>query len=352
MQAGWAHFSRQLANSADRNLSCGQKLSRFQESSKVSGSARRLPSFDHEKGDNLVASGIWNATAGAVAQSQVVDTVANNLANVDTLGFKKDSVTFREFLAIEEREPTGADIPRGPVKDKDFYPLDGKDQAFVVVDGTYSNFRPGPLKVTHATLDVAIDGPGFFEVSTPSGIRYTRQGSFKLATDGRLVTSDGFPVLASQPGGLAAENPNTAQPVANAQLGQGGLETQGGVSTDAGIAARFINLKDAAGKVSFSPSGEIYSGGELVAKLSVREFQDPRKLRKVGGALFESREPANLKNAERSELRQGLLEGSNVNPVEEMTALIRANRLFEQDLKAMKTYGELMQREANDIGKL
>lgn len=299
-----------------------------------------------------MASGIWNATAGAVAQAQVVDTIANNLANADTLGFKKDSVSFREFLAAEEREQVGADIPRGPVKDKDFYPLDGKDQSFVVVDATYSHFRPGPLKVTNGTLDVAIEGPGFFEVSTPSGIRYTRQGSFKLATDGRLVTSDGFPVLASQPGGLAAEIPNTAQPVTTLQSGQGGPETQGGVSTEAGVAARFINLRDVAGRVSFSPAGEIYAGGELVAKVSVREFLDPRKLRKAGNALFENKEPVNLKAAERSELRQGMLEGSNVNPVEEMTALIRANRLFEQDLKAMKTYGELMQREANDIGKL
>jgi len=299
-----------------------------------------------------VASGIWNATAGAVAQAQVVDTVANNLANADTLGFKKDSVSFKEFLSAQERSDVSADIPRGPVKDKDFYPLDGKDQAFVVVDGTYSNFRPGHLKITNGALDTAIDGPGFFEVSTPSGIRYTRQGSFKVATDGRLVTTDGFPVLASQPGGLAADNPNTAQLVNQLQSGQGRLETQGGVSTEAGLAARFINLKDANGRVSISPKGEIFSGGGLVATLSVKEFNDPRKLRKVGGTLFESKDPANLKPAEKSEIQQGMLETSNVNPVEEMTALIQANRLFEQDLKAMKTYGELMQREANDIGKL
>lgn len=299
-----------------------------------------------------MASGIWNATAGAVAQAQVVDTVANNLANADTMGFKKDSVTFREFLAAQEKFDNSVDIPRGPVKDKEFYPLDGRDQAFVVVDGTYANFRPGHLKITNGTLDTAIEGPGFFEVSTPSGVRYTRQGSFKVATDGRLVTTDGFPVLASQPGGLAADNPNTAQLVNQLQSGQGRLETQGGVSTEAGLAARFINLRDANGKVSVSPAGEIYSGTELVAKLSVREFNDPRKLRKVGGTLFESKDPANIKAADRSEVRQGVLETSNVNPVEEMTALIRANRLFEQDLKAMKTYGELMQREANDVGKL
>src|SRR5262249_17453419 len=147
-------------------------------------------------------------------------------------------------------------------KDKDFYPLDGRDQAYVVVDGTYTDFRQGNLRVTNSPLDVALDGPGFLEVSTPQGVRYTRQGSLKLAMDGRLVTSDGNPVLASQPGGLAA------QP-ANAQLGKGGLTTQGGVAVGrnpAADAARFINLRDRGTRFSINESGDIYAGEELIAK--------------------------------------------------------------------------------------
>ena len=128
--------------------------------------------------------------------------------------------------------------------------------------------------------------------------------------------------------------------------------TQGGVAAEQGVAGRFINLADSKGRMNISPQGEVYSGGDLVAKLSVVEFADVRKLRKSGGLLFESKDAANVRPPERTSIRQGMIETSNVNPVEEMTNLIRANRLFEHDMKAMKTYGELMQREANDIGKL
>lgn len=299
-----------------------------------------------------MASGIWTAVSGAQAQAQVVDTVANNLANMDTNAFKKDVVTFKEYMAAIEREHLPTDIPRGPVKDQDFYPLDGADQKFVVVDGSYTNFKQGNLKVTQSTLDVAMDGPGFLEVSTPSGIRYTRQGSLKLATDGRLVTTEGYPVLAATPGGLA-----TAQPATAVQPSQGGLATQGGVAAGPGaevaaqVTSRMINLRDR-NKLSIAPNGEIYSGDEIVAKINVVEFQDPNKVRKTGGQMFESKDPTNVGAAKKTLLRQGMLETSNVNPIEEMSNLIKANRMFEQDLKALKTYGDLMQREANDIGKL
>ena len=299
-----------------------------------------------------MASGIWTATAGAAARAQAVDVVANNLANADTLGFKKDELTFKEYLAANEREHIAVDIPRGQVTDRDLAPLDGRDQSFVVVDRTTSNFRPGSLRVTNQQLDLAMDGPGFFEVSTPSGVRYTRHGSFKLSTDGRLVTSEGFPVLSSQPGGMAARFPNTAQPLTIAQPGQGGPETQGGVSAGQGLGGRFINLRDAKGRVSINAAGEIHSGEDLVGRLSVVEFGDTRQLRKDAAQMFDNRDPANMRPAERTQVLQGMLETSNVNPVEEMTNLIKANRMFEHDMKAMKTYGDLMQREANDIGKL
>ncbi len=297
-----------------------------------------------------MATGMWTAVSGAVAQQQNVDVVANNLANADTLGFKKDAPTFKEYLATVERNHDGVEVPRGPIKDKELYPLDGKDQAFVITDGTYTNFKQGNLRVTQSPLDVAMDGPGFLEVSTPSGIRYTRQGSLKMAMDGRLVTSDGYPVLASQAGGLAA-----AQPSSTVQPGQGRPATQGGVAVDQNnpAAARFINLRDRPGVLTIGPSGEIYSGEDLIAKLSVVEFNDSRKLVKQGGVLFGNADLTNLSTAPaRTQVRQGLIETSNVNPVEEMTRLLQANRLFEHDLKAMKTYGELLSKEVNELGKL
>ena len=306
---------------------------------------------------------MWPSVSGASAQAQIVDTVSNNLANVDTLGFKKDGLTFKEYLSNVERAPEAQEIPRGPIKDKDFYPIDGRDQSFVAVTGSYTNFKPGNLKVTQGPLDLAVDGPGFFEVSTPSGVRYTRQGSFKVATDGLLVTKEGYPVLAFQPAGLAAAQlANTA-----VQPGQGRPSTQGGVAAGQGspqpptadVVARYINLRDYGPNISVTDEGDVYAKvsaadeARLVAKLGVAEFKEPVKLRKGANQLFENPDPRNIvTDPLKSQIKQGVLETSNVNPVEEMTSLIKANRLYEHDLKAMKTYGELLGREANDIGKM
>lgn len=298
-----------------------------------------------------MASGIWPSVSGAAAQAQNVDMIANNLANSNTLGFKKDLPTFHEYLATKEREHGAVDIPRGAIKDKEFYPLDGRDQSFVIIDGTYTNFKQGNLQVTKSPLDLALDGGGFLEIATPNGIRYTRQGSLHMAADGRLVTTDGYPVLAAQPGGLAAPQPGQA-------LGQAGQATGRTPASVAaanmdGQAGRFINLRDRGPHLSINEQGEIYAGDDLVAKLSVVEFQDNRKLRKGASQTFSNADPTNLvAEPGKTIVRQGVLETSNVNPIEEMTNLIKANRLFEHDLKAMKTYGEMMQREANDIGKL
>ncbi len=285
---------------------------------------------------------MWTAVSGAAARNAQLDTTANNLANADTLGFKRDSVTFKEYLTVAEREPVAKEPPRGPVKDKDFYPLDGKDQSFVVVTGTHTDFRPGGMKVTQQPLDVAMDGTGTLEVSTPQGIRYTRHGSLKVSTDGRLVTGDGHPVLAANAGGLIP-------PRTPAQ--EGGPVP--GSPNDPEIQGRFINLRDRPGAISIAESGEIYAGPDRISQLSVVEFVDSRRLRKSGQQLFENPDPANIRaEPSRTNVKQGMLETSNVNPIEEMTNLIKAHRLFEQDMKSIKTYSELLGREANDIGKL
>ncbi len=294
-----------------------------------------------------MGSGLWTAASGAIAKTQIVDTTANNLANVDTQGFKKDAPTFKEYLSVAERDRYPQDIPRGPIKDKEFYPIDGKDQSFVVTDGTYTHFSQGHLRVTHSPLDIALDGPGFIEVNTPAGIRYTRNGALKMAADGRLVTSEGHPVLSAQPQGLTAE-PNAQNP--QAALAQRNPAVQPQDNT----AQRIINLKDVQGAVSITESGEVFVGGDQIAKLNVVEFANPKKLRKQGGTLFENKESQNILQTTNPKtiVRQGVIETSNVNPVEEMTNLIRANRSFEMDLKSMKTHADLMGKEVNDVGKL
>jgi len=267
---------------------------------------------------------LWPAVSGAVARDMQVEVISNNLANVNTNGFKKDSVDFKEYLSKNEKMgDLTQDIPRSPIKDKDLYPIEGRDQSFVVVNGTHTSFKTGGLKVTDNPLDLALTGPGFFEISTPAGVRYTKAGAFKLGPDGRLVTSEGHPVLSR---GDAGADP----------------------------ASRFINLTGREGSVHINDRGELYMNDALVSKISVVEFGDLKNIRKTGGLYFENKNPgANPpQEAATTAVKQGMLETSNVNPVEEIANLIRANRMFEQDLKAMKTVNEMLQKEANDIGKL
>ncbi|MBC7384632.1 MAG: flagellar hook-basal body protein [Cryobacterium sp.] len=289
---------------------------------------------------------MWTSVSGAAAQAQAVDTVANNLANVDTNGFKKDLPAFKEYLSSVERDGDRPSVHIGPIKDKDLNPIYDKDQSHVIVHGTYTSFKQGPMKVTKGALDVALEGPGLIEVSSPTGLKYTRHGSLKIAVDGRLVTNEGYPVLLSKPGGLAG---TTSAPV----NGEFTTEPAPGSLSDPSVASRFINLKDR-GNVSITEKGEVYGGSDLIGQISLVEFQDPKYLQKTGLQYFTNRDvsknPAN--EPANTSVHQGMLEGSNVNPVEEMTNLIKANRLFEHDLKVMKTFGEMMGREANDIGKL
>ncbi len=267
---------------------------------------------------------LWPAVSGAVARDHQVEVIANNLANVNTNGFKRDETTFKEYLAKNEKNDLTADIPRSPIKDKDLYPLEGKDQSFVVVSGTHTQFNPGGLKVTDNPFDMALDGPGFFEVSTPNGIRYTKAGSFKLASDGKLVTSEGNPVLSAQ--------------------------ADGG---DSDPASRYINLAGRDGQLHVNDQGEVYVGDDKVTNMSVVEFNDLKTVRKVGSLNFENKNPQGNPpiTAAKTVIKQGMIETSNVNPVSEISNLIRANRMFEQDLKAMKTVSEMMQKETNEVGK-
>ncbi len=269
---------------------------------------------------------LWPAVSGAMARDQQIEVISNNLANVNTNGFKRDDVTFKEYLSKNEKMiAEGEEIPRSPIKDKDLYPLDGRDQSFVVVNGTQTKFATGGFKITDNPLDIALNGPGFFEISTPSGIRYTKAGSFKISAEGKLVTSEGYPVLSK------GEEGEVADP-----------------------AGREITIGDLPGAFHVNEQGDVYMGDEKVAQFSIVEFGDLNQMRKVGSSNFENKNA--LKNppqiAEKTQAKQGVVEASNVNPVQEISNLIRANRMFEQDLKAMKTVNEMLSKEVNDIGKM
>lgn len=279
-----------------------------------------------------MSKGLWPAISGSVAQSERLDTIANNLANSDTNGFKKDQLAFRSVMSSAVTAAMKEEIPHKPYTDKDFHRLDGADKAYVAVDGSFTDFAQGRAKVTGSPLDVALEGNGFLEVLSPQGVRFTRQGSLRINQEGSLVTMDGFPVL--NPGGQEAEG---GQPVPREEL-----------------LARAIRLNPAqGGKVTITSDGKIFQGQQEAAQLSVVEFVDPRLLQKEGNSLFRNETAANRSGIpSTTAVKQGMLETSNVNAVAEMTELLKATRLFEANEKIVRNYGDLESRAVNDLGKL
>lgn len=292
-------------------------------------------------GDKHLSSGIWASVSGANARTQVVDTVANNLANVNTDGYKKDALAFQEYLSSAEREHDHPSVKYGQVTDKDLNYLGDQDTSQVLVNGTYTNFRQGPMKVTKSPMDLALEGPGMIEVSSPNGTLYTRLGSLKVAADGRVVTKEGYPVLLQRAGGITQNSPNLPDGIIPGSL------------SDPEVASRFVNIADRNTAITITQEGDVYSAQDLIGRLSVSEFQDSKKLFKVGGQYFRNTDPLNNPpiTSVQTKVHQGMIEGSNVNPVEEMTNLIKAHRYLEADMKAIKTFSEMMGKEVNEIGK-
>lgn len=279
-----------------------------------------------------MSKGVWPAVSGSIAQSQRLDVVANNLANVNTDGFKRDQAAFRKVMANAEKAAFESDIPRQAYTDKELHPLDGRDTAFVVLDGVFTDFSQGKIKNTGSSLDIAVEGKGFIEVLTPQGPRYTRQGGLKLNSEGALVTTEGFRVL-SRVGPDAAA---TGQP------------------TQEELEARSIIFDAAAnGRISITERGEIFQGRDLLGEISLVEFVSPKLLQKEGNSVYRNEIGANLqREVLDTKIRQGMLEASNVNPISELTNMLQATRLFEANQKIVKAYGELEAKAVNDIGRL
>lgn len=302
-------------------------------------------------------SGLWTAVSGGMAQSQNLDIIANNLANVNTTGFKKDVPTFKEFLTAVERPPSPAiDIPRTAFKDSDFYHFDGREHAMVNLDKVHTDHTQGNLKGTNAPFDMAIDGPGFFAVKTPAGVMFTRAGDFKLNAEGQLVTTDGHQLLAlgNEQGGAPQQQPADGRNPA--ALNPFSEAAQQPATPGAPAALNPVSLRDLMGtgqKVHISPEGQIFAGDQLVATLAVAEFADQRLLQKISSTLYANPNAANVpKVANLSRIRQGFLESSNVNPVSELVEMLKANRMYESNMRAIKAYNDMAGKEANEVGKL
>jgi flagellar basal-body rod protein FlgG len=244
----------------------------------------------------IFKSGLEGTVESGLLLEKKMDLTANNLANVATAGFKRDRISFRELLLTAYN---------GEIKQ-------------AKTESIYTDFGPGEVKRTGNPLDAALNGPGFFKIETPDGILYTRAGNFALNGDNVLVTAQGYPVM-----------------------GQGGPITLDGTT---------IEINEVGG-ISMDQAGD----GVMAEadSLAVVNFDDPSVLEKLGNSLYRLKDPrASEIPADGTQVRQGYLEQSNVNVMEEMVQMIQVQRNYESYQKIIQLLDEIDSRAINDVGKL
>ncbi len=260
--------------------------------------------------------GIYIAASGAFKQERKLDVIANNLANMGTTGFKRDGMAFRELIPpFTETAQLSASLDPKPTA---FQP-DPK-VSYVGVAEMYTDVAKGTLRQTGNSLDVALEGDGFFVVDTPQGQRYTRNGNFKLSEGGTLNTHEGFNVLGKNGKPIKIDTQ---------QGGQIAINSSGGILVGTGFLS--------------TPQGN----------LQIVSFDDPTKLAKQGNGLYTIADPSVKKQSlENVTVQQGFLETSNVNPIAEMTNMIVTMRGFEAYQKIIQAIDEADEQSVTAIGRL
>jgi len=244
-----------------------------------------------------MVNGLYTARNGMMLLQEMMENTTHNLSNANTSGFKKSLM---------------ASIAQVDIKRNDQLKLH-QDEDHQMSEN-YIDYSQGSLIMTENSFDLALENSGFFEVETPNGIRYTRNGSFTRNGMGDLVTLQGYRVL-----------------------GEGGVP---------------INLDEAA-EFSVSAAGKVYVDGKEEAKLSIVDFADKRtELGREGHNLYYAKVGAVPEQAVKTTIKQGFLESSNVSVVDSMVEMIRFQRNYEANQKSIQSEDDTLNKAVNDIGRV
>jgi flagellar basal-body rod protein FlgF len=269
--------------------------------------------------------GLYAAYLGMRGRQQQLDLLANNIANASTGGFKADRLLYRSVVAMQS-EASGANgvgvsssnpgstattTETAEATDQLTRIRRGIDVGVLTTQTT--DFSAGSIRETGRSLDIALNGDAFFAVQTPRGERYTRQGSLTLDESGQLVTQKGDLII-----------------------GDGGPITV------------------PAGNVSIGEDGSISVNGQMAGRLKLVRFGNPRTaLAKEGDSLFRANGSERPQETTDTRVLQGALEGSNVNSLTEMVAMMQNSREFESLQKSVSTLmNELGRKVSNEVGRL
>lgn len=244
--------------------------------------------------------GIYTAASGMLAEMDKQEVISNNLANVDTTGFKANKSSFYEFPKLLMQMVSGGKNAIGSL---------GLGAGLY---GVYTDFAEGQIKQTGNPLDLAIAGNGFFSINTAAGVAYTRDGSFTIDNLGRIVTKSGNLVLDAN----------------------GGAITVG-----------------AGGKIVVNEDGTVRVDGRTAGRLGIYSFGNlGTTMRKVGDNLFVAGAAPAAAGGFR--VKSGCLEGSNVNPIKEMVEMITVMRAFETNQRVIQSQDETLDRAVNTVGRI
>ncbi len=253
--------------------------------------------------------GWYTGASGMNAQQNRLDAISNNLANVDTAGYKRDITVSKSFpeLLIRRTNADGVYQLQNGMGSSDAAPVIGKLGLGVETNENYIDFSQGSFKSTNTKTDAALSGKGFYVIETPLGERYTRNGNFLIGKEGILETKDGYPVL-----------------------GENG----------------YIYLED--DKITVNEDGVISKSedGSEIDRFKVVRFDNERYLKKMGESMYSTNDiagPAHIAEGnERPKFLQGYTETSNVNVVNEMVQMIEVNRAYEANQKTITSEDSMM----------
>jgi len=238
-----------------------------------------------------------------MASHRAMEVIANNLANLSTPAFKRESVQFEQYMVpVQATEAEG----------------DGTvNVSFVLDRGVVRDLSEGRFEQTNAVLDFALTGPGYFVVQTPNGDRYTRNGHFQLDDQGRVVTDDGY-VVQSDGGAIQVQQQDS-----DIEVGPDGT----------------ISIKNAVG-----------ASVQLLGKMRIVTFDNERGLKKAGTSLYDA--PGLQPQAATAAVRvhQGMIERSNVEPMIEITRMIDVLRAYQSTSDMTQSGEDLLKRAIEQIG--
>jgi flagellar basal-body rod protein FlgF len=241
------------------------------------------------------------ALSQQVALRRQMDVIATNIANVSTPGYKAERIMFSELVAGKAPYP-GSSVGGRPA-----------GLSFVNEVGMLRDTSEGGMTQTGNALDLAITGSGYFVVDTPAGPRYTRAGAFRLNQDGRIVTADGYALLDGQ--------------------------------------NRPISIRPGETRIEISAKGAVTTESGEVGRIQIAQFENEQGMRKIGSGLYETDQDP-IPGDGSAEVRQGMIESSNVKAVSELTTMMDILRRYQSAQKIMDTDQDLERRAIERLSRL